>query len=346
MEGNAMTGKLQKRISKLITTPLRRSFSFKKQDSNAPRSITILCTSEHETKEILSQLQEVSRDRHVTSIVLQEMIQRPDNVQLFCKIQELLRSNSKSAFGGVTSIHLMEPNIHFNDYRRWCYKRTNFMQRVRKDAKERRIDIEIHGTLIFEASGNVSTGACEEQLGQNIASWLSLLHQLPRDSDITSLRVTLREEPIVCTARPAADNGTTIARKASQLQLLQSPVPKVFQALVELFNSDTRQWRRINCHVQYHPDDQSMNLRQQQTQSLMDVAELFDIPLQVQWQPIASANGSSKDAAVGWTRSSSTAEQWFPAASWAAQVAAVTVVKHDVDDTSTTFGSSAALMAN
>jgi hypothetical protein len=345
-----MTGKLQKRISKLLTTPLRKSLSFnkssKRQDNNASRSITIACTPEHSTEDILSQLQEVSQDRHVTSIVLQEMIQRPDNVQLFCKIQDLLRNCSKNSFGGVTNIHLLEPRIHFTDYRRWCYKRTNFIQRVRKDAKERRIDITIHGTLIFDASGNASNAAGQEQLSLNIASWLALFQQLPQDPDITSLHVSLKEEPVVYTAHPAADTdvNNVSLRRPSQLELLQSPVQKVFQALVELFNSDTRQWRFINCHVQYHPNDQTIDRQQQQTQSLMDVAELYQIPLQVQWQPLASA--ASKNAVVGWTSISSTAEHRFPEISLAAQAAAVTFVKHDDDNTSTTCGSSGALMAS
>jgi len=92
-------------------------------------------------------------------------------------------------------------------------------------------------------------------------------------------------------------------RRPSKLDLMQSPVQQVFQALVELFNADTRSWTFVQCHVDYRPTTMidttttagststGMGVDREallwdQTQSLLEVAELYEIPLQVEWHPI------------------------------------------------------------
>ncbi|CAB9526946.1 expressed unknown protein [Seminavis robusta] len=333
-----MTGgnKLQRRISKLLLNPLKSGrrgiVRSRSQRSHVEEQVTIVCTPNYSMEDILSQLTQVNKKVH--SIVLQEMIQRPDNVPLFCKIQDLLRSSS---YKGVQSIHLLEPHIHFTDYRRWCYKRTNFLHRIRKDAKERDIDVVIHGTLLLDYhhnnnnNNNTHTTDNPQQLSQNISSWLTLLQQLPQDPDITSLWISLREEAVVHTS-PSAVCGRG-PRRPSQLELMQSPVQKVFQALIELFNSDTRSWRFVHCHVQYHHDADKRNVNEEQTQALLDVAELFHIPLQVQWQPLSNEQPA-------WTRTTTMAEQRFPACA-----AKTAEQQHQDDHTSTTYGSSGAFGA-
>lgn len=282
--------KLQSRISKLLTPLKGRRGSGK---GSAPKTLTVVCTNDQSTEDVLAQLQDVSQNKHVNCVVLREMIQRRDNIQLFSRIHDLLRESKN--FSNVRAIHLLEPHVHSDQYRRWCFKKTNFLHRIRREAKERQIEVTIHGTLILDSNSttissndsNDSNGDSQGTLSQNVSNWLTLLQQLPKDPDITSIWIYLKEEAVV-------NKGGN--RRPSQLDLLQSPVQKVFQALVELFNADLRTWQFINCHVLYHPsDDQKIEaVKEDQTQSLLDVAELYNIPLQVQWQP-ANTNQENED---------------------------------------------------
>lgn len=315
-----MTGMLQKRISKLLT-PLKNRHSSGKDGYDVVRTLTVDCSTEHTTDDVLSQLQDVSQNKHVTCVVLREMIQRSDNVQLFTRIQDLLRESK--FFSNVHSIRLVEPHVHSAEYRRWCFKKTNFLHRVHKEANERHIDVATHGTLILDGGANNSNNESLPQMSQNVSNCLSLIEHLPQDPDITSLWISLREEAVVHTA-PGV-------RRPSQLDLLQSPVQKVFQALVELFNADTRHWQFIHCHVLYHAGEQEdEEIHKEQTEALLEVAELFHIPLQVQWQPV-STNSDDCVARIR-TRATSAAQN--------RRVSCLEVMDQqgDDDNTSTTVG--------
>ena len=292
---------LQSRISKFLT-PLKGKRGSSKDKGD--RTLTVVCTNDHCTEEVLAQIQDVSQNKHVTCVILKEMIQRPDNIQLFSRIHDLLRESKY--FANVRSIHLLEPHVHCDQYRRWCFKKTNFLHRIRKEAKERQIEVTVHGTLILESNVSVSSSSNDREetpaaLSQNVSNWLTLLQQLPKDPDITSLWIYLKEEAVVST-----DGG----RRPSQLDLLQSPVQKMFQALVELFNADTRRWQFIHCHVLYHPcTEQDIAVQEERTEALLDVAELYHIPLQVQWQPMNVAKGDDFAMATIRTKSTSAVRQ-------------------------------------
>lgn len=287
------TKMLPRRIAKLLK-PLKGRRNSRTDATNKVKTLTVLCTANHTTEDVLAQLQDVSQNKHVTCLVLREMIQRPDNAQLFSRIQDLLRESKY--FLNVRSIHLVEPHVQSSEYRRWCFKKTNFLQRVRKEARERHINVTIHGTLILDSADDSSSSSDDEgtSTSQNVSGWLSLLQQLPQDPDITSLWFYLREP------KTKLRKGK---RRPSQLELQQSPVQKVFAALVELFNADTRRWQFINCHIVHPQGDEDNNERaiedfhEEQTQSLLEVAELFGIPLQVQWQSVVSDDDSANPSA-------------------------------------------------
>lgn len=277
---------LPRRISKLLSLKPRRG-STSSSKSGAVRTLTVSCTTDHNTEDVLAQLQDVSQNKRVTCVILRGMIQRPDNIQLFTRIHDLLKESKH--FANVKSIKLVEPQVYSAEYRRWVFKKTNFLHRIQKEAKERHIDISVDATLIFDNS----TDAAPDSLCQNVSSWLSLLQQLHKDRDVTSLWIYLKEEAVVNTAS---------GRRPSQLDLLQSPVQKVFQALVELFNADTRKWNLIHTHVLYHNNNTNMQQEyEEKTQSLIEVAELYNIPLRVQWQPVDSNSVQTRttSAAMG-----------------------------------------------
>jgi hypothetical protein len=321
---------LPRRISKLLSKPLkaRRASS----QTCAVQTLTVLCSNDHSTDDVLAQLQDVSQNRHVTCVILKEMIQRSDNIQLFTHIHDLLRESKY--FTNVQSIRLVEPHVYSDEYRRWCFKKTNFLHRIQREAKERHIDVSIDGTLILDNHHNHET--CSDSLSQNVSSWLSLLQQLPKDPDITSLWIYLKEEAVVHT-------GVSTGRRPSQLDLLQSPVQKVFQALVELFNADTRHWKFIHTHVLYHPHATNESIQEEKTQALLDVAELYHIPLQVQWQAIILSSPSPVAHTPIRTRATSAAlQKGFVLGTSSSKG------KEDEDNTSTTVGmdgSSGALTA-
>ena len=276
---------LPKQISKVLTTP-------RKNKRHEEKTVTIDCTKDHSTESLLLQLQNLraidnsnknnAGDGDVTKLILKDMLQRPDNVRLFNAIQSLLMNEREedgvSAFSALRSILLVEPHVRGQDYRRWCYKKTNFLHHVYKGARALRIDVRIQGTLILEQDNSLPDKS------EQVAGILSVLEQLPQDPDITSLLLSLEDHPVVLLNNSSCGEKTknNNRRRPSVLELQQSPVQNVFSALIELFNSDVRSWKIIHCHILYDP--KVSQIQQEQTRSLLEVADLYHIPLQVQWQ--------------------------------------------------------------
>ena len=139
---------------------------------------------------------------------------------------------------------------------------------------------------------------------------------MPEDPDITSLWISLRDishkKPKDNTTPSSGTANTTRPRfpkntLRSSYSLHQSAVQQVFQALIELLNGDTRTWKFIYCHVLY---SQVPKYGVPQTEALMEVADGYDVPLQVQWQPMDRANLTGN-----WVRNSSRAEYLLPGSS-------------------------------
>ena len=332
-----MPNMLQKRFSKLLQ-PLKRRHS----SSHHTTVCSISCDAKYSTPTILSEIRACAKDKHVTHFVLEEMIQRHDNVRIFRVLEDLLRgvwntdgllndgndlessnhsrtscasasssTNNKKGtqlyFAKVKSIVLVEAKVRGADYRRWVYKKANFLQRIREEAKVRKIRVVIQGTLLLcdTVAENLNTGELDDSAippqqstsFQTVSSWLGLLSRIPSDPDITSIRISLQEPANTRQQSPSQQQQQhKCVRKSTQLDLQQSPLQQISQGLVELFNSDTRKWNLIHCHVLFSPRTQdqrysSLSLHPQheeQTRSLLEVAELYQIPLQIQWQSIAT----------------------------------------------------------
>jgi hypothetical protein len=227
---------------------------------------------------------------------LTDSLQRPDNVRLFNSLKDLLLTRQTSKRGcQLQRLTLVEPNVMAPEYRRWCYKKTNFLHHVYKTCLDLDIQVFIEGTLILESTTMPASGSSV------VSSWLSILQQLPQDQDITSLKITYRDTPsTACTLPPASQQDT---RRPSIVDLQLEPVQQLFHALIELFNGDTRSWKVVQVLVLY---TKVPSYAAPQTESLLEVAELFDIPLKVQWQPQCPTKRSQGRGT--WTRMTTRAQ--------------------------------------
>jgi len=156
----------------------------------------------------------------ITHLQLVDLLQRPDNVRIF----EALSAFVKSSQGGIREITLLEPQILASEYRRWSFKRINFLKHLEAHCRKRNIDITIQGTLVllpaeqqelvikasssssmsaFNADGQVSSHPLQDMSSSSVSSstsssssssWLSHFAQtIPNDKDITSLHIQMHD---------------------------------------------------------------------------------------------------------------------------------------------------------
>ena len=325
--------------------------------NKAPKSITLHCTSDHSTESLLDQLEAAVVQQQVTHLTLEDIIQRRDNVRLFDALQRLLSGETddankkKKRQTKLQCLTLVEPHVHAPEYRRWCYKKTNFLHHVYRTCQKWNIQVVIEGTLTLEApaatvesatpsncsmdaSANSTSSSSNGSGSSLLSSWLSILQQLPQDPDITTLKIIYSD---TCTSSPATTKSTTtkgatagkkngkpadFTSRQSRLSIIEmqlKPVQQLFQALIELFNSDTRAWSLVQIQILYQ---QVQSYAVPQTEALLEVAELFDIPLQVQWRPMICAlemptptNATNNNTRTGkgrkapiWTRATTRAQ--------------------------------------
>eukprot|EP00797_Seminavis_robusta_P012947 Sro2003_g310380.2 (211) ;mRNA; r:8043-8675 len=170
---------------------------------------------------------------------------------------------------------MKEPNVRAAEYKRWCFKRTNFLHHCYQLCKEREIRLLIDATLVLDTP---------EGKPQDVSSWLSthFPKTIPEDPDLNSIKIRLH------------------ALNSSKDQQVYS----VFQALIVTLINCQRRWKRIECGVIFATVPKNAV---PQTEALMEVAETYRAPLLVRWQPLDGANPRGS-----WTRTSTAAQVLFP----------------------------------
>jgi len=261
-----------KKFSKVLTLSSRSK-------TKGKQVLWLDCGPQHSTEFLLEQL-EGPQALQLTHITLEDSLQRHDNVRLFSALQDIACNEASK----LTQIQLLEPRVSASNYKRWSYKRTNFLHYVYRRCQERNINVVIHGTLILETP---------EDKPQDVSSWLHhLLQTVPQDPDITSLKMSLRD----INSKKYQHKKQSGVILHNSLSLAVADVPKVFQALIELFNMDTRSWQSIHVNVLY---TNIPYYGASQTEAVMEVAEGYRVPVQIRWQPIDRSN-----IAGIWVRSS------------------------------------------
>lgn len=277
---------LSKQLSKV------RLILNKKKKSQKQKRLTLNCSAGSSTESLLSQLEEAQHEQ-ITHLTLEDSLQRPDNVRIFNALSSLVQ-NGEHKQCSLRQILLIEPRVKAVDYRRWCFKKTNFLRHVYQLCKEREIRVKIQGTLHLETP---------EDKPQDISSWLTthFPKTIPQDTDITSLEISLRDVKPKPPAAPV-EKPLDHRRRLSLPKRPVSDVEQVFQGLIEVFNNDSRAWNMVNVHILYTTVPK---YAAPQTEALVEVAQIYDIPLQVQWQPL----DHTKKAHGTWTRTSRKMEE-------------------------------------
>lgn len=254
----------------------------KKKKTPKNKQLTLDCSAASSTESLLAQLEEAEHES-ITHLTLSDSLQRPDNVRVFNALSNLVTSKS-ACRTALRQVRLVEPRIQAADYRRWCFKKTNFLRHAYKDCQDSDIEVKIQGTLLLETP---------EDKPQDVSSWV--LEHFPKtilqDRDIKSLFISLRD------VKPSQDSNNNRKRNAD--------VERVFQSLIDLFNNDNRHWDFVHLNVLYATVPK---YAAPQTEALLEVAHIYDIPLQVQWKPL----DDSKKAHGTWTRMSRAFESKMP----------------------------------
>lgn len=262
----------------------------KKKKGCRQKDLTLDCSSSSSTQDLLSQLEQAQHDQ-ITHLTLSDSLQRPDNVRIFSALGSFVTNDRCK----LRQIWLEEPRVRADDYRRWCFKKTNFLRHVYQDCKEREIKVKIQGTLILETP---------EGKAQDVSSWLTthIPNIIPLDRDITSLSISMRDVLSTTATGDESNQCTTRTNALSGLRRSRSDVERVFQALIDVFNNNDRPWDFVSCRVLYNTISK---YAAPQTESLVEVAQIYDIPLQVQWE---SMDESKKETGT-WTKSTRQAQE-------------------------------------
>lgn len=182
----------------------------KKKDHQKPKThvlhLDCSSTAATSTSDLLEQLQP---NAGITHLQLIDLLQRPDNVRIFEALSAFVQSPNQK----LHEITLQEPHILASDYRRWSFKRVNFLKHLEAHCRRRNIDITIQGTLVmvpseekeaqvksppFNAEGQVSCHPLQDMSSPSASpsssSWLSHFAQtIPNDKDITSLYIQMHD---------------------------------------------------------------------------------------------------------------------------------------------------------
>jgi hypothetical protein len=193
----------------------------------------------------------------VTHLTLHDSLQRNDNVPLFNALKNLITSDKCK----LQHLRLIEPQVQAANYKRWCFKRTGFLHHCYQVCRDRDIHLVIDATLILET---------REGEPQDVTSWL-LTHfpkTIREDKDITSLKCQL-------TALPGD----------------KQVIPDVFRALCDLMSNCKRRWKSIQVDVLYAGAPKNATSL---TELLMEVGDLYRVPLTVQWDPMDATAADSR----------------------------------------------------